>query len=136
MKQFIEKRLQHRCFPMKFPQFLRTTILKNICERLLLKIALNLYEETAIGVFYFFLSTFWKNYLSYLAECQKLSISSVPNNHCPEKFHKIPETLVTVFFYVKLQGVGYFADSSKQLILNHLEKFSLENKYEKPMMYF
>ena len=33
---FIKKRLQHFCFPVKFPNFLRTSILKNICERLLL----------------------------------------------------------------------------------------------------
>ena len=32
---FIEKRLQHKCFPVKFAKFLKTTILKNICERLL-----------------------------------------------------------------------------------------------------
>ena len=29
-------RLQYKCFPMKFTKFLRTPILKNICERLLL----------------------------------------------------------------------------------------------------
>ena len=33
---FIKERLQHRCFPVKFEKFLRTTFLKNICERLLL----------------------------------------------------------------------------------------------------
>ena len=33
---FIKKRLQHRCFPVKFAKFLRTPILKNFCERLLL----------------------------------------------------------------------------------------------------
>ena len=33
---FIKKRLQHRCFPMKFAKFSRTLILKNMCERLLL----------------------------------------------------------------------------------------------------
>ena len=33
---FIKKRLQQRCFPVKFAKFLRTTILKNICEQLLL----------------------------------------------------------------------------------------------------
>ena len=32
---FIKKKLQHRCFPMKFAKLLRTPILKNICERLL-----------------------------------------------------------------------------------------------------
>ena len=33
---FIKKRLQHRCFPVKFAKFLRTAILKNICKQLLL----------------------------------------------------------------------------------------------------
>ena len=34
---FIKKRLQGRCFPVKFANFLRTPILKNICEQLLLE---------------------------------------------------------------------------------------------------
>ena len=33
---FIKKRLQHRCFPVKFATFLRAPSLKSICERLLL----------------------------------------------------------------------------------------------------
>ena len=33
---FIKKKLQHRCFRVKFEKFLRTLILKNICKRLLL----------------------------------------------------------------------------------------------------
>ena len=33
---FIKKKLQHWCFPVKFTKFLRTSILKNICERLIL----------------------------------------------------------------------------------------------------
>ena len=33
---FIEKRFQHRCLPVKFSKFLRTPILKNVCKRLLL----------------------------------------------------------------------------------------------------
>ena len=36
----IKKRLQHRCFLMKFVEILETTILKNICKRLLLNGAL------------------------------------------------------------------------------------------------
>ena len=34
---FIKRTLQHRCFSMKSEKFLRALILKNICERLLLK---------------------------------------------------------------------------------------------------
>ena len=34
---FIKKKLQHKCSPVNFVKFLRTTILKNSCERLLLK---------------------------------------------------------------------------------------------------
>ena len=32
----IKNRLHHRCFPVKFTKYLRKSILKNICERLLL----------------------------------------------------------------------------------------------------
>ena len=35
VKNFVKKRLQHRCFPVKLAKFLRTPNLKNICERLL-----------------------------------------------------------------------------------------------------
>ena len=35
---FLEKRLQNKCFPVKFAKFLRTPILKNICKRVLLEV--------------------------------------------------------------------------------------------------
>ena len=38
--KFIEKRLQHWCFPLHVRKFLRTPILKNISEQLLLIILL------------------------------------------------------------------------------------------------
>ena len=45
---FIKKRLRHRCFPVKFAKFLRTPILKNICERLPLALGLmELYINSA-----------------------------------------------------------------------------------------
>ena len=37
-KHFIKKRLQHRCFPVKFDNIFRTPILKNIYQRLPLKL--------------------------------------------------------------------------------------------------
>ena len=37
---FIKKILLHWCFPMKFAKFLRTPILKKVCERLLLFVSL------------------------------------------------------------------------------------------------
>ena len=42
---FIKKRLKERCFPVKFTKFLRTPILKNICERLLLTMELFLNKD-------------------------------------------------------------------------------------------
>ena len=42
----IKNRLQHRCFPVKFAKFLRTPILNNICERLLL---LSVTSEAYLG---------------------------------------------------------------------------------------
>ena len=44
---FIKKRIQHRCFPGKFAKFLRTPILKNIGERLLLPL-LKVHSSTAL----------------------------------------------------------------------------------------
>ena len=35
-ENFITKRLHHKCFPVNIAKFLRTSILKNICKRLLL----------------------------------------------------------------------------------------------------
>ena len=37
---FIKERLQHRCFPENIAKFLKTPVLKNICERLLLLIVI------------------------------------------------------------------------------------------------
>ena len=37
---FVKKRLQDRCFFVNIAENLRTSILKNICERLLLKLTL------------------------------------------------------------------------------------------------
>ena len=37
--KFFEKRLQHKCFPVKFVKLLKTSILKNICKRLLLEVS-------------------------------------------------------------------------------------------------
>ena len=42
---FIKKRIQHKCFPLNIANFLRTPVLKNICERLLLKIALDFWNR-------------------------------------------------------------------------------------------
>ena len=40
VSNFVTKRLQHMCFPVKFAKFLTAPILKNTCERLLLAIKL------------------------------------------------------------------------------------------------
>ena len=37
-QKFVKKRLQQKCFPVSLAKFLRTLILKNNCERLLLEI--------------------------------------------------------------------------------------------------
>ena len=47
--RFIEKRLQHWCFPLHVKKFLRTPILKNIRERLLLIILLVLSNLFVLG---------------------------------------------------------------------------------------
>ena len=42
----LKKRLWHKCFPVNPAKFLRTPILKNICERLLLRSVLRLEKKT------------------------------------------------------------------------------------------
>ena len=44
----IKKRLQHRCFPVKFAKFLRTPMLKNICKRLVLIAYRKRYESVCL----------------------------------------------------------------------------------------
>ena len=45
---FIKKQLQDRCFPGKFAKFLRASILKNICEWMLLFFPNGLWELTSV----------------------------------------------------------------------------------------
>ena len=47
-QQYIKKRLQHRCFPVNLKKFLKTLVLQNICQRLLLQSVLNFYENQMI----------------------------------------------------------------------------------------
>ena len=42
---FIKKKLQHKCFPVKFTKVLRAPILKNICEGLLLYFQYNYHHH-------------------------------------------------------------------------------------------
>ena len=60
---FNKKRLQHRCFPVKFVEFLRTLTLKNICERLLLAAKYILQSYTEMQPRYLNLTTQYKNNL-------------------------------------------------------------------------
>ena len=48
---FIKKRLQHRCFPVHIVKFLRTSILKNICE-MRCHISLFILQCKSIDAFY------------------------------------------------------------------------------------
>ena len=47
---FLIKLFQHRCFTVNMAEFLRTAILKNICERLLLNVVFNRNEEQQLLV--------------------------------------------------------------------------------------
>ena len=44
LQAFRPKRFQHRCFPVKFAKFLRKQIMKNIYERLLLTVNVNIQQ--------------------------------------------------------------------------------------------
>ena len=51
---FKKKRLQHRCFPMNIAKFLRTLILKKICEQMLLPFLLLTVNISSQGLIYVF----------------------------------------------------------------------------------
>ena len=42
---YIKKRLQHRCIPVNFAQFLRTPILRHICKKLLPTNCLSVFDQ-------------------------------------------------------------------------------------------
>ena len=48
---FIKKRLQYWCFPVKFAKFLKTSTVKNICQRLLLFVSPQHTTANSIGEF-------------------------------------------------------------------------------------
>ena len=66
----LKKRLWHRCFPVKFEKFLRTPILKNIYERLLLENYILTYYNPYIPDILFFknVSLFWHKYEHFIAK--------------------------------------------------------------------
>ena len=45
--KFLKKRLQHKCFPVKFAKLRRTPILKSICRQLLLEV---FYEKAVLKI--------------------------------------------------------------------------------------
>ena len=68
----LKKRLQHRCFAVKFAKFLRAPILKNICKRLLLTVH---YFRKQLIQMYAFPTTFmvYMIHLSHDTSCAFLS---------------------------------------------------------------
>ena len=57
---FVKKRLQHRCFPVKFTKFLRTPFLKYICQRLLLYCTLTTHWYLSV-LLYIVFNTFFSS---------------------------------------------------------------------------
>ena len=72
---FTKKRLQKRCFPVKFAKFLRTRILKDICKRLVLGSRLQQFRLWAIK---WSLCLIFKEF-SFLAILTILSSHAFPN---------------------------------------------------------
>ena len=82
---FITKKVQHRCFPVKFAKFLRIPILKNICERLLLYLHYNSHHH------------FNFHHVHYH---QKQPLAGVLQNRCSGKFclcHRETPVLESLF---------------------------------------
>ena len=78
---FIKKRLQHRCFPVNIAKFLRTPVLKNICERLLLQI-------TLLSLIVQVIPIKWRghHFLMIIEYCSGYFSQKLQNNHPPQIF--------------------------------------------------
>ena len=55
-------RFQHRCFPVNIVKFLRTPVLKNICDRMLRFTVIKLLKETffMVSMLRYYLNKSWK----------------------------------------------------------------------------
>ena len=73
-----KKRLQHTCFPVIFVKVLRTTVLKNICEQLLLDIVITLKTSQNINQHYVILLRSQEMLVERQDSCKKL-ISGEPS---------------------------------------------------------
>ena len=87
---FLKKRLQHWCFPVKFAKILATPILKNICERLLLgfvklsthKFSCLVLQQYFLDICFYRLEEFFENVwmlkqMSYFSIWNKVDVSYV-----------------------------------------------------------
>ena len=72
-----QKRLRDICFPVKFAKFLRTAILKNICEQLLLNF---ISKETPAQMFSCEFCELYKN--TYFEEHPRTAGSEIPARRC------------------------------------------------------
>ena len=79
---FLKKRLQRRCFPLNILKFLRTPILKNFCERLLLNII-------------------WKRCWKYAWEWLKKDLAA------QEVEFKFLKTLINILWYFRFIQYSY-----------------------------
>ena len=72
--KFIEKRLQHQCFPLCVRKFLKVHILKNVSERLLLihRISIYNYNKKLIFRELIFFGLLWQNVFFSISEPYKL----------------------------------------------------------------
>ena len=84
---FIKKTLQHRCFPMNIAKFLRTPILRNIWEQLLLETQTYItYPWSAL------LSLVEKSLIGWFINAQKY-IFRLSSNLGPKQYFKILRTV-------------------------------------------
>ena len=108
---FIKKRLQHICFPVNIAKFLRTPILKNICDRLLL----NLSSQSLLIIIYYKINQFntrydfqtfdeWKRTYKELTYLQQSQICVKNLEICIRGIYKLyklfSENILAVNFFV------------------------------------
>ena len=93
---FIKKRPQHICFPVSIEKFVRTPILKNICERLLLLNVVNKLDISWKIYIYFLTLYFIKNFYPKSYDCIVLWVVinralTHTHPHSPTPIHSQPQ---------------------------------------------
>ena len=110
----LKKRLQHRCFPVNIMKCLRTTALKNICERLLLNKWEHWYLVGKVSlIFCANMASYKKGPLLAVIRYDSIFVFLVMMKHCVKSVQN------TEFFLVLIFSNSTWIRTSKNYVFGH-----------------